>query len=191
MAPTKNAEPGAGLPWWQHWVGRNVLFPRFCAKHTPQSALALFQEEKARIFDLTNTPGLAVTCPVKVRGVMGIEESSREWSVQMTVEHLNIVNPAIAALIQCLQANKPFPHPIRIAAVKPKGQQDWLNTLEGFQHLTDQLVDQVKNGPWPETIRHEHPWFGPLTAFQWTCMVAMHQGIHRKQIEAILKGLKA
>ena len=31
----------------------------------------------------------------------------------------------------------------------------------------------------------EHPWFGPLTAYQWHCLLGIHQGIHRKQLEAI------
>jgi hypothetical protein len=35
------------------------------------------------------------------------------------------------------------------------------------------------------TLRH--PWFGPLSAFQWLCLSATHMRIHRQQIERILE----
>jgi hypothetical protein len=34
---------------------------------------------------------------------------------------------------------------------------------------------------------HAHPWVGPLTAHQWLNLAAVHQRVHRKQIQAIRK----
>ena len=36
--------------------------------------------------------------------------------------------------------------------------------------------------------RYEHSWFGALDASGWHALAARHMGIHRKQIERILKG---
>jgi hypothetical protein len=35
--------------------------------------------------------------------------------------------------------------------------------------------------------RLQHPWFGPITAHQWNWLMGIHQSIHRKQIEEILR----
>ena len=37
--------------------------------------------------------------------------------------------------------------------------------------------------------RHEHPWFGELKAKDWSVMGAIHQVVHRRQIEAIIRGV--
>jgi hypothetical protein len=37
--------------------------------------------------------------------------------------------------------------------------------------------------------RHEHPWFGSLRAKDWAVMGMIHQIVHRRQIEAIIKGI--
>jgi hypothetical protein len=37
--------------------------------------------------------------------------------------------------------------------------------------------------------RHVHPWFGALSARQWHALAALHNRIHRTQIERILLGL--
>jgi len=34
------------------------------------------------------------------------------------------------------------------------------------------------------TLRH--PWFGEMNAHQWHCLAAMHQSVHRKQMQRIL-----
>jgi hypothetical protein len=38
-------------------------------------------------------------------------------------------------------------------------------------------------------VRHPHPWFGPLDAAGWKFLGGFHLGLHRGQIELILKGL--
>ncbi|WP_456381897.1 hypothetical protein [Hydrogenimonas sp.] len=39
--------------------------------------------------------------------------------------------------------------------------------------------------------RYEHPWFGALDPKGWMVMGAIHQTVHRRQIEAILKRLSS
>ena len=36
-------------------------------------------------------------------------------------------------------------------------------------------------------LRYEHPWFGPLDAAGWHALAAGHMGIHRRQLENILR----
>ncbi len=50
----------------------------------------------------------------------------------------------------------------------------------------EQAEPPIRPGDGP---RFFHPWFGPLDAHRWHCLLAFHQGIHRKQIQAVHRGL--
>ena len=78
-----------------------------------------------------------------------------------------------------------------IADVKPKGgkgreiAEDFRQFLEDYSRLVAE-----ETGDRRSTSRHPHPWFGELNAHQWICLGAVHQSIHRKQMERIVTGLK-
>ena len=41
------------------------------------------------------------------------------------------------------------------------------------------------------SVRHAHPWFGPMNAHAWYALAGSHLGIHKVQIERIIAGLRA
>ena len=117
-----------------------------------------------------------------------MEDSSRFWSVAMTVEHLNIVGAAVRRLIAGLMRGEATDRPARTQDVKPKGETPPAEVRAEFVRL---LADAATDPPAAcgEGMKARHPWFGPLDAFRWRCMLAMHQRLHRRQLEAIRDGL--
>lgn len=178
--------PGAGLPTFElvlsrmgFWLSRLVS--------SRQAAEARFRKEGKHLLALVRAmdPALAAK-PVLIPRLWGIEDSSRHWSALMVLEHLIIVNKAIAAIIEHLTTGKAFPREVSIAAVKPSRSQDPA-VIDRFAGVVSDYVARVGAcRSLRSDVRHGHPWFGPLDAHGWHCLAAIHQTIHRRQIEAII-----
>lgn len=185
--------PGAGLPWWELLVARYLVFPRICRKLTWAAASQQFQEEGARVLAVFDAlPPDRLGERVLVRRFAGMEDSSRHWSAAMTVEHLTMVGSAIRQCIARLRRGEvPTAEP-QIADFKPKGGATPAEVRAAFAHLLAEEAASMQNEPAiqrGEGPRFVHPWFGPLDAHQWQCLLSFHQSIHRRQIEAIGKRL--
>jgi hypothetical protein len=82
--------------------------------------------------------------------------------------------------------------PARVEDVKPAGATDPAAVRAAFVRLLAETAAEeaaepaVAPGVGP---RFAHPWFGPIDAFRWHCLLGIHQGIHRRQLEAIRAGL--
>jgi len=180
------APPGAGLPWWEEralrWgvrlysrtTGREELLGRFLTEGERVLAMAVpLDEARGRR-------------PVLVRRVRGMEDSSRCWSPYMILEHLLIVNRGMLGMILLLSAGKSTSRKVSTAEVKPS-REAGPETVEEFRGMLAR---------WPEALagiaelrtagRHAHPWFGPLDAHGWLALGALHQGIHRRQMERVV-----
>ncbi|MHB8974787.1 MAG: hypothetical protein ACYC3X_30650 [Pirellulaceae bacterium] len=77
-----------------------------------------------------------------------------------------------------------------IADVKPKGGKG-SQIVEDFRQFLGDYARIVSDdiGDRNSKSRHPHPWFGNLNAHQWACLGAVHQSIHRKQLERVVAGL--
>lgn len=177
--------PGAGLPSHElmlsrlgFWLSRQIL--------SRDRAEARFLREADRMLALARTLDLKLAAtPILIPRLWGIEDSSRHWSVFMVLEHLIIVNTAIAAIVERLAAGKPFRHEVSIAAVKPKQVED-AAVIERFAGCVRDYAARVKAcRSLRSEVRHSHPWFGSLDGHGWHCLAAIHHTIHRRQIEAI------
>jgi hypothetical protein len=146
----------------------------------------MFAAEGRRVLELARRlPEAALGERVRIRRFPGIEDSSREWSVLMVVEHLLITGPAILALARRLLDGLPGGDEVSIAAVKPKGDRvvDLLDEYARFLADYDTAMESLDVRP---TGGHPHPWFGPLDAARWLKLNAVHQRIHRRQVEKII-----
>ena len=181
--------PGAGLPFIELWVARS-LFALTRWRGNRATFIAKFEQERAAIRALVDS------CPVAQRGervlitrLPGLEDSSRHWSLWMTLDHLRITNTAFIRVIHALTHGKAPPGKASTAAVKPSElvtaavEADYERTCDGVLAAITEAAD-LKT---PQ--RFEHPWFGPLDAFGWAAMACTHMGIHRAQIQSILLGL--
>ncbi|MGB5834955.1 MAG: DinB family protein [Thiohalocapsa sp.] len=181
------APPGAGIPRLE----RNLLGVgiRLAAQLVAKDRLtAVFRDEALRALDtarrLSEDAGRR---RVLIPRFLGIEDSSRNWSVFMTLEHLVIVNTAIAAALPRLYAGHGTSTDVRVEDVKPVPEAG-PEQIDDLALLVDRYTDMVeKLGNLRAGIAHPHPWFGLLSAAQWHALAAVHNSVHRRQIERIVK----
>ncbi len=177
--------PGAGLPPTERWVAQLMLGwqARWSRR---ESSAARFARERRAIMDLVRTGDPATDARrVLIPRPTGLEDSSRFWSVYMTLDHLRIVNDGTAALIGLLGRGQTPARVTGTADVKPSTEVG-ATVVRPFEQACERFersvaaVDDLRGTPrWP------HPWFGPLNAAEWHFLTAFHMGLHRRQIENI------
>ncbi len=185
----KLAPPGAGLPFPESIIARMMIgFQRL--RYDRLACIARFEAEQAGIRALVDK------CPVALRGkqvliarARGLEDSSRNWSVWMTLDHLRITNDAfrdiICSLVNGVTPAKPArtedvkPDPAVSAEIEGRYEQSCSQLLQAVNELTDLKTK----------LKFPHPWFGPMDATGWHTLSAGHMAIHREQIRRILAGL--
>lgn len=181
------AAPGAGLPKLELMIAR-WIFARHRKRHSREAIRRQFEEERGRIMDMAAScdPHVAST-PVMIKRLRGLEDSSRNWSVYMTLEHLRIVNNAAEHVIRSLSMGVVPEGKASTAAVKPASGIG-PEVLPAFHECCDaflKTVAGVADLRTPST--YAHPWFGPLDAAGWHSMIAFHMRLHRVQVEEILR----
>ncbi|MBH0199462.1 MAG: hypothetical protein HP497_08595 [Nitrospira sp.] len=124
-----------------------------------------------------------------INRIVGIEDSSRNWSAYMVLDHLRIVNEGIAQIIDDLTHDRPFAQEVRIQDVKPSPDSG-PDTIDRFiQAVTAYEAVLARLGKLGRSRRHPHPWFGPMTAHDWHCLAANHSWVHRRQMERVARQL--
>jgi hypothetical protein len=184
------APPGAGLPPVELFVAR-ALFAVTRWTGNRQKFSAHFDRERQQIRTLVGAcDAERGSQRVLIRRIPGLEDSSRNWSVWMTLDHLRIVHESIARVIISLTAGTIPPGAASTTAVKPSPAAGPAALAE-FEASCDALAAVVAASPDLNTrVRYAHPWFGPLTAAGWHALSATHLQIHRTQLERIFKTLK-
>lgn len=183
------APPGAGLPTMELWAAR-LLFALTRRQGRRETFVTKFKQEHAAIRALVASCSEAQRGePILIERPRGLEDSSRHWSVWMTLDHLRITNTAVARIISALVAGKVPPGKASTAAVKPSATVT-AAVEEEFEHSCDGVLEAITEAPELKTrVRFAHPWFGPLDAFGWAAMAGTHMGVHRVQIQSIVAEL--
>lgn len=185
----KLAAPGAGLPVIEHFIAR-VLFGLRRMTGSREAFSAKLQQERAAIRALVDS------CDAARRGECvlidrqrGMEDSSRNWSVWMTLDHLRITNDAFARIIADLTQGRVPAGRASTADVKPSPTVT-AAVDAAYEHSCDAVLAALAGaGNLKTALRFSHPWFGPMDAFGWAALAGGHMGIHRGQIESIIAGL--
>jgi hypothetical protein len=185
------AAPGAGLPWGELHVAR-WLFSSACVLTSRPRSERRIRDEQRAINDRVATCTLSVLSrQTLIPRPRGLEDSSRYWSILMTLDHLRIVNLEIAKTIESLVADRIPSRVASTAAVKPSAVVD-ASVLIDFDRSCRELCAAGHEASSLRTRRrHVHPWFGPLNAEQWKILGGMHLGLHRGQIDTILSVIEA
>jgi hypothetical protein len=183
------AAPGQGLPPVERFFA-NLMVQWQKQRVSRAEASAAFAGERDNMLKLVETlTPVQRSTQVLIKRLPGLEDSSRFWSVYMVLEHLTMVNLGILDIIKDLsQGNSPT-QKVLTEAVKPhattdetviKNFADACITYEKAIALLGNLNSEMK---WP------HPWFGPFSAADWHFMMGFHMNLHRRQVEAIIRGL--
>ena len=185
----KLAPPGAGQPAFELAVGR-IMFALKRATGNRQSFTEHFEYERARIQQLVR--GLdaeSAARRVLITRLRGLEDSSRYWSVWMTLDHLRIVNGSMIRVIGALTKGVVPPGKASTANVKPSLRANATVVAEFEKSCDDLLTTVAARDNLKTPQRYKHPWLGSLNAAGWHAMAGTHMTIHRRQIEQIIKGL--
>ncbi len=183
------AAPGAGLPWPELWIARTFFaFSRW--SYSRDEANQKFLQEQKMIATLIEQCGpTRAGHRVLIPRLRGLEDSSRFWSVAMTLDHLRITNTAFAGIIRNLAKNVTPQGVASTAAVKPSTDAAFDVVLE-YEQSCAQVMSAVSENPGLNTAaQFAHPWFGPMNAEGWHLLAGTHMSIHRKQIQTILEQL--
>jgi hypothetical protein len=187
--PPQLAAPGAGLPKLELVIAK-LIFRLGLRRSSRDKAAAAFSLQYHEILRLANNCNAAsLGQRVLIDRLRGLEDSSRYWSVFMTLDHLRIVNDAIVQAITALVAGTTPPRAASTAAVKPDPAVDG-RVVAAFEESCRNFEQCVAAAPDLNTqLKYAHPWFGPLDAASWHFLAGFHMNLHRRQIEAILTSL--
>jgi len=182
---------GGGLSRGRAFFLKYLGFPVLNSLITWDKALKIFEKEGELIVQLANTVSKNKQQErILVPKLFGLEDNSRYYSIAMVLRHLLIVGNALQDRIPSLSQGKKLEKAIKIEEYKPYEIideniiQEYEIFFKGFKEILESKVDNIylENS-------HEHPWFGNLKAKEWAVMGAIHQMVHRRQIEAIIKDL--
>ena len=128
---------------------------------------------------------------VLVSHLFGLEDNSRYYSMVMVLKHVLTVGNALQSRVPLLSQGKHLDQEVKIEDYKPY-EEIGVEVIGEYEHFLNGFVKAMKTEV--EDIylenRYEHPWFGNLKAKEWAVMGAIHQVVHRRQMEAIIKGYK-
>jgi len=182
---------GGGLSSGRAFFLRHVGFPFLNSIVSWERALDIFEKEGEKVLSFARSMEKDTLFErVLVPKLFGLEDNSRYYSVAMVLEHLLVVGNALQNRIPMLSQGKSVDQEIKIEDYKPYMEIDesiieqYESFLHGFRKELEENIDNI----YLEN-RHEHPWFGELKAKDWSVMGAIHQVVHRRQIEAIIRGL--
>lgn len=185
------APPGAGLPKHELLIGR-LLFALRRLTSSRDGVTSRFRRERESIRKLVQSCDAdSGARRVLIARPAGLEDSSRFWSIWMTLDHLRIVNHGMLRVIGALAKGVVPPGTASTAAVKPSPLAT-ASIVTEYESSCDALLAGVAAVANLRTaVRYAHPWFGPLDAAGWHALSAGHLGIHRVQIERICRRLRA
>ena len=179
--------PGAGIPWLEGKL-MGLGFRLMARRLSRQQILAKFEAEAGRMLAMVEPlPEEQGRKRVLIPRQRGMEDSSRFWSPYMILQHVTIVNRGMTMLLRGMSHGKLPDRKVSTADVKPKldaGPQE----IASFRDTVASCSDIIRSlGPLDPALRHLHPWFGRMNASQWLCLMTEHHGVHRRQMELVLK----
>ena len=184
-------KPGAVLPFWESFVMRWYVGPVLSKKSAAPKNTETFEKLNAKILKLVE--GLSQTQldqKILVPRLPSIEDSSRYWSISETLEHLEIVGDGIIQIIESLAEGRTVTVEINIANVKPKGAYRGQDARVPFKKFNDRILEKLNGlSISPKTPKARHPWMGNFNALQWQWVLAVHSGVHLRQIKKIIEEL--
>ncbi len=184
------AAPGAGIPLLERLIGKMIFTARRLAGNRDSFNRRIVREREfiRRLVESCDPASLGKR--VLIKRLPGLEDSSRYWSVLMTLDHLRIVNTQLVEVFERLPQGKLPDHEADTAAVKPSAEVRH-EVIGSYETSCDALLTAIAAVPDLKTrTRYRHPWFGPMDAYAWHSLAGGHMGIHRVQIERIIEGIR-
>ena len=179
-------KPGAGIPWYEEKFISHIVVPLLPLVFNWESALLFLQKQIQEIVVLIeDLDEETMQKQVLVPRLFGLEDSSRFWSINMVVEHLVTVNLGTYEIVDQLNQEKSIPRELGTAKVKPFHNKSYTKNLIFFDKAYARMIK--KNTNKASKARKNHPWFGALNNYNWHSFIGLHNKLHKRQIQHILK----
>ncbi len=184
-------KPGAGVPFPQRIAMRFLLKPLYAHRTPYEESRDRFARLHAKVEKLIS--GLSeeqLSKRVLVPPMTGLEDSSRYWSIAMTLDHVVIVGRHVLGLIGELDQGRVPPVEATTATVKPSVRPvaDVLKDYRQYAGVdVPALLPRLKN--LDSRMVYRHPWFGNMRMQGWYWLQPTHLRLHVAQIAEIRKGL--
>jgi len=185
-------ESGAGVYKIIKVSGQYILFPLLNSLISWDKAWDIFDKEGQKILKLVSeVEKEQLFQRVLVPKLFGLEDNSRYYSIAMVIEHLLMVGMALQTRVPLLSRGKKLNKHVKIEDVKPYREIDE-DIVEKFEEFLSTYREKLDKNVEDIHIDNTslHPWFGEFNPKQWSLLAFVHQIVHRRQVEAILKGLK-
>jgi len=178
--------PGSGLPKFENLFIKTVLVP-FGRLFLGWKSAKIWLEYELNSIEkmIINLDANELNRRVLIDRFLGIEDDTRDWSVALVIEHLEIVTTGVIQVIKTLSDEKPFDGAISIEAVKPVNRSVTMKELRQFIKEYETFVPKSKNSK----MTKAHPWFIEFNNRDWNTFLAIHTWVHKRQIKAILRGM--
>lgn len=183
---------GAGLSPIKVFLAKYIMFPILNQLISWDKAWDIFDKEGKKIIKLSSDLEKDKLFErVLIPKLFGLEDNSRYYSIAMTIEHLLIVGTALQTRIPILSRGKKLNKYVKIEDVKPYKEINE-NIVNNFERFLATYREKLEKNIEDININNTsmHPWFGEFNPKQWSILAMVHQIVHRRQIEAILKGLQ-
>ncbi|XOB60848.1 hypothetical protein ACMC56_09530 [Campylobacterota bacterium DY0563] len=186
----KLQEAGAGLPTIERLFIKTILVPGVRTLCTWNMAAFLLKRELKIIKKLVSKVDKEkLTQKVIIDRVFAIEDHTRQFSINMVLEHLVIAGSLMKNIIETLSKEENFIEDVKIQNVKPN--KNIVDEYTEFEIFYNNYLDFIKRLPKKQSkMKKRHPWFINFNNYDWSVFMFMHTFIHRRQIEAIIKELK-
>jgi len=178
--------PGAGLPTVELAIARGVFFLKSMLT-SDEKAIVGFEREMNFLLNMVDDADLIdIDQQVLIGRFIGIEDSSRNWSVLMALEHLCMVNDDIIKVIDALKRGIVPRGEVAIELYKPDPEVG-TDVIKRFKNSSYDFLEVVRaHGRLRTELTYAHPWFGKLDGHRWCVLAAMHMKIHRRQAQKIM-----
>lgn len=184
-------KPGAGLPFFESLFVRWWVGPIQSRRSSKEQNLKLFRVLGGRLLkEAKQVPDGKRDVKVLVPRMKGVEDSSRHWCANEVLEHLMITGRPMRGLIETLAAGKSSDYVVDIANFKPQGAYAGRDAAPDFAAFLEETAAALEKLPIADAGPvHRHPWLGHINALQWSWILAGHNGLHLRQLQAIRAGL--
>ena len=182
--------PGAGLPWYERDT-LNFLFKTGAHLLSDRATLNIFRAETSELLRIAyDDESFDVFEKLQIPRVIGIEDSSRNWSVAMVLDHLCLTNAEMIVAVDSLSKGIVPKGIVDIALYKPNPNVG-IDVFDRFAAVNERYVNSIESlleagARLNRRPVFPHPWFGWLGPHQWHVLAAFHQRIHRRQVQKIV-----
>lgn len=185
------AKPGAGLPSIERLTIKYLFVPSLRIFITWDIALILLKREIRLIKELLEPfDSEFLQKQIIIDRTFAIEDDTRQFSINMVLEHLTIAGTMLFDLMKNLSDEKVPEGKITIESVKPHENKQ--NQLDEFLSFYYEYFEYIENHSKKQSkAKKRHPWFIEFNNFDWSVFMYMHTFVHRRQIESIIENLKA